>query len=175
MAKRGEGNMAATGGVLGRTVPAARVEGLVVTEARDEVLVYDTERHHIHHLNAVTAAIWRSLDGARSTTDVAHRAGQVLGADLDEATVRMALTTLADAELLDGELAASDRVAGQSRRRFLKKAAIAGAAVPIIASVTAPAASAQNSCAGGSGRPAGCACGNSQQCASSSCVGGTCQ
>ncbi len=51
-------------------VPAARITGLVITEAKDEVLVYDTERHHIHHLNRTSATIWRLLDGRRSMSEL---------------------------------------------------------------------------------------------------------
>lgn len=168
--------MAATSGVLGRQVPAARVTGLVVTEASDEVLVYDTERHHIHHLNQVTAVIWRSLEEAGTVSEVTRVTSMTLGSPVDEATVRLALTTLADAELLDGDLAPDVRVAGQSRRRFLKKAAIAGAAVPIIASMTAPSALASQSCpTSGGNRPNGCPCSGNGNCASGNCSAGTCQ
>ena len=117
-------------------VPTARITGLVITEAKDEVLVYDQDKHHIHHLNPTAAAVWRMCDGQRSADDIA------LDADFEEDAVLLALRKLQDAELLDGALPASLR-GSQSRRSFMTKAGIA--AIPTIISVSAPfAASAQS-------------------------------
>jgi hypothetical protein len=126
--------------------PRARTSGLVTTEAADEVLVYDTDRHHIHHLNITTAAVWRHCDGERAVGDLARLAGQDLGASVDEATVRLALTKLDDAGLLTEPLAAELRLSRMSRRTFMQRAGVAGAlAVPAIVSTTAPAAATHDS------------------------------
>ena len=60
-------------------VPAARIEDLVTTESKDEVLVYDQAVHHIHHLASripsyrlgevlraedIAASVIESLNGA---------------------------------------------------------------------------------------------------------------
>jgi len=122
-------------------VPAARIDGLVVTESRDEVLVYDTAKHHIHHLNQVSAVIWRLCDGQRSVADLARAAGAQLGSEIGDDAVRLALTKLESANLLEGSLVATVRTNGQSRRKFLRRAAVAGAvAVPVVVSMTAPQA-----------------------------------
>jgi hypothetical protein len=129
------------------TVPAARVENLVTTTSKDEVLVYDQDRHHIHHLNPTAAAVWSLCNGRRTVTEVAQAAG------VDEEAVRLALRKLEDANLLDGTLEAGVRGTTQSRRSFMKKAAVAGAiAVPAIVSISAPHAAAAQSvptCTGG--------------------------
>lgn len=149
----------------GFAVPAARVENLVTTTSRDEVLVYDQDRHHIHHLNPTAAAVWNLCNGRRTVSEVAQAAG------VDEDAVRLALRKLEDANLLDGPLEAGVRGSTQSRRSFMKKAAVAGVAVPMIASISAPAASASHSRCLSSGTP----CGSVGACNSSCCshaVGG---
>jgi len=113
------------------SVPGARRENLVTTEVKDEVLVYDKERHHIHHLSQTAAAVWRLCDGQRTVSDVAQATG------IEEDAVHMALHKLKDANLLDGALA-PDMRGNQSRRSLMKKVGIA--AVPAIVSITAPSA-----------------------------------
>lgn len=129
-------SLAQTSGIA---VPAARSTDLVTTASKDEVLVYDQERHHIHHLNATTTTVWTLCDGQRTVSELAQ------AASVDEDAVRLALRKLEDANLLDGTLSTDMRGKVQSRRAFMKKAALAGVAVPMIASVSAPAASAQTS------------------------------
>ncbi len=123
------------------TRPAARYDKLVVTETADEVLLYDTEKHHIHHLNATTAAVWRLCDGKHTVVDLAREAGRELGAEVDETTVRLALTKLDDAGLLKESLVDELRMSRMSRRTFMQRAGVAGAiAMPGIVSVTAASA-----------------------------------
>ena len=102
--------------------------------------------HHIHHLNAVSAAIWRLCDGQRSVDEIADAASDALGDDVSAETVRFALGKLAEARLLAGSPGNGASRAGQSRRSFLRKAAVAGAvAVPAVVSISAPSAAAQTS------------------------------
>lgn len=115
--------------------PLARAIDLVVTETAGEVLVYDTAVHHIHHLNHVTAVIWRLCDGRQSIGDLVRLARLDAGDDIDEAVVRLALTKLDEANLLDGPLDPGLRLGGTSRRSLVKKAAIAS-----IVSISAPTA-----------------------------------
>jgi hypothetical protein len=122
-------------------VPAARVDGLVVTESKSEVLVYDTTQHHIHHLNQTSAVVWRLCDGRRSVADLAREAQFKVEGLVTEDSVRLALTKLEDAGLLEGPLLSGMRGARQTRRTLLKRAAVAGAvAVPAIVSISAPTA-----------------------------------
>ena len=121
-------------------VPAARTAHLVTTQSKDEFLVYDQQRHHIHHLNPTAAAIWWFCDGTRTVSDLARAAA------VDEESVRIALRKLDDAHLLDGPLSTEIRGVTQSRRTFMRKAAVAGAvAVPVVVSMSAPPAAAAQS------------------------------
>src|SRR5687768_12224231 len=97
--------------------PQARTSHLVTTDAGAEVLVYDRLTHHIHHLNATSAMVWRLCDGRRSVTEIALSAG------MTEPVVRVALAKLADADLLDGALSSELRGPARSRRAFMKQAA----------------------------------------------------
>ncbi|MDQ3657261.1 MAG: PqqD family protein [Chloroflexota bacterium] len=72
-------------------VPAARTGNLVTTESHDETLVYDTARHHIHHLNPVSSVIWRLCDGWRSMSDIVRNASLELDAAADDTSVRITL------------------------------------------------------------------------------------
>lgn len=141
-------------------VPTARTSDLATTQVKDEVLVYDEQRHHIHNLNQVAATVWRFCDGQRTVRDVA------LITSIDEDAVRIALRKLEDANLLDGSLSTEMRGDAQSRRAFMKRAAIAGAvALPTIVSITAPQAAAASS-HGATGDP----CSSGSDCISGICT-----
>lgn len=122
-------------------VPAARLTGLVMSEVGTETLVYDTDRHHIHRLNATAAAVWRMLDGRRTMSEVVRAVETDLGITIGHDGVQAVLIQLAEAKLLDTPLPAELSLSGQSRRKFMKRAAVAGAgAGAAIVSMTAPAA-----------------------------------
>lgn len=126
-------------------VPAARVEGLITTSSDDEVLVYDQERHHIHHLNHSAAAVWRLCDGRRSVEDIARAASEQDTEPVDADAVRLAIDKLARADLLVAAVPDAFQLSTHSRRTFMKRAAVAGAvAVPAIVSMTAPARAANS-------------------------------
>lgn len=142
-------------------VPAARINGLAIMDSGSELLVYDQDSHHIHHLNRISATIWRFCDGRRSVAEIAA------AAETSEPIVRQALGKLSEARLLNAELSPTIRTDGRSRRALLKKAAIAGA-IPAIVSVSAPlAAHAYSTCyqhCQVEGAVAGSACGGPVAC-----------
>lgn len=117
-------------------VPNRRMDDLVVTESGGDILLYDERTFALHTLNEVAVRVWDNIDDAQTLRDLTVLSG------LDVETVKQSLKQLQDINLLDGALPAEARPTG-SRRSFLKKAGIAAAAVPVIASVTAPMASAQ--------------------------------
>lgn len=133
----------------GASLPAARSTDLVTTETADSLLVYDQDRHELHTLNSTAAAIWRLLDGQRSATDVLVVARADLGSELTLEAVQLALATLAEAHLLADAAESSAFTAGESRRRFLKKAGIV--AIPAVISVSVPLAAAHASTCGAPG------------------------
>jgi hypothetical protein len=109
-----------------------RTNGIVMTEAGSDALVYDSDTHALHTLNPVVVSVWNACDGQQTLASLATVTG------LDTDTVQQALAQLAGANLLDGALPEGIRPA-QSRRAFMKKAAV-GVAVPVIVSVTASTA-----------------------------------
>lgn len=129
-------------------VPAARIADLVITEAADEVLVYDKKRHQIHHLNHTSAVIWRLCDGSRTVQELTKAARVQLGGDVDSSIIELAMANLAEANLFTQPVAGSSiRNVSYSRRKMLRRAAVAGAiAVPAIVSMTAPTAAQTASC-----------------------------
>ena len=74
--------------------PVARTEDLVITRNKDEVLVYDQQFHHIHHLDSTTSAVWNLCDGKRTATKIAATLG------LSSVALQYALRLLADCRLL---------------------------------------------------------------------------
>jgi len=139
-------------------LPQARRDGLVVRELADEVLVYDTERHKAHCLNPMAAAVWRHCDGQTTVAEVARRLQQDLSTPVDRAVVFSALAQLGRARLLMGEVRRrSDETGrsgregdegGLSRRELMRLLGGAAASIPLVTTITAPAAAQALSCAG---------------------------
>jgi hypothetical protein len=126
--------------------PRARVEGLIVKELPDEVLVYDLESHKAHCLNRAAAAIWKHFDGKSSISEVASRATGESDGPMDSEVVLLALNQLKKAKLIleDND---SPKPAGHlSRRDLIKRLGLAATAVPLVTSILAPTAYANISC-----------------------------
>jgi len=119
-------------------LPARRVADLVTTETSSDLIIYDQKAAEIHTLNDVTATVWQALDGISTVQMVSLKTGY------SAEVVQKAVTQLADAGLLEGDLATGIR-SNQSRRTLLKKAGIA-ASIPVLISVTAPMAASAASC-----------------------------
>lgn len=117
--------------------PSARTKGLVVQEVPNEVLVYDLETDKAHCLNETAAAVWRACDGNRSVREIADSVGLMLGKEVSDDLVWLAIDQLNEHGLLQRNVAT--KFNGQSRREALKKIGIASmVALPIIASLAAP-------------------------------------
>lgn len=129
--------------ILTSAVPAARFDGLVVTESGDEVLVYDKQRHQIHHLNRTSAVIWRLCNGERSVAGIAQEADSAMDSmPAGIVNVQLALIKLEEAHLLEGPLSPGLKPKTQSRRKLMKRLTLAGAGIAVVTSITAHAASA---------------------------------
>jgi Coenzyme PQQ synthesis protein D (PqqD) len=127
-------------------LPRARVEGLVVKELPDEVLVYDLDTHKAHCLNHTAALIWKHFDGKATIAEVASRAASEGGHALDSEVVLLALRQLRKAKLMlaDGD---TPKIDGHlSRRDVIKRIGLAATALPLVTSILAPTASASISC-----------------------------
>lgn len=111
--------------------PRARRDDLVIQEALDEVLIYDTRAHQVHCLGAVAAAIWRAADGRTSVSELVARAASTTGTSCDEATAWQAIDELQARHLLE---VAPERPTGMSRRDLVAL----GMGAALITTVLAP-------------------------------------
>ncbi len=129
-------------------MPRARRDELVVEELPDETLVYDLKRHKAHCLNRTSALAWRRCDGRTTVAEVAALLERELKIPADEAVVWMALDRLGRAHLLKEQVTLPADRAQYSRRevlRTLRRVAGISLLLPVIESIVAPHAAAQQS------------------------------
>lgn len=119
--------------------PSARVDDLVITESGQDLLVFDSVSNELHHLDALSATVWRQLDGQATEQDILESTRESLGEHVTADSIDLAIVALGKANLLSGQVPTVMSDGASSRRRFLKRAGLA-ASVPVIASVTAPLA-----------------------------------
>lgn len=127
-------------------IPVARKEGLVVQETTDEVLVYDLTSNKAHCLNQTAATVWKSCDGTNTISDIGKLLETEAGAAVNEDLIWLAIDQLNEKNLLEKQVV--PQFAGRSRREVIKKIGLATViALPIVASLTAPASAlASSSC-----------------------------
>lgn len=104
-----------------------------VTPVGDELLVHIADSTDTHLLGASVARVWGRCDGETARTDLVD----VFAAEPEEhrlALVDVALDELAAAGLIASDLGV-DEVARQSRRRFLRRAAVAAVVIPTITTI----------------------------------------
>ncbi len=154
------------------TKPLARKEGLVIQELPDEVLVYDLDRDRAHCLNQTAAFVWQHCDGRTSPVEIARSLGQKVNAPVDEKVVWFAIDQLGRNHLMASLPVPPQSVAGLNRREMVRVLGIAAAvAVPVVASIVAPAPAQAATCVGSGG-----SCAGGQLCCSGlTCVANTCQ
>ena len=153
------------------TLPLARKDGLLVQAMNEELLVYDLERHKAHCLNRPAALVWGHCDGKATVADAARFVGKKIGTQLDEETIRYALTQLDRAGLLQGRITQAVNAGRLSRRQAVRRLSVAAvAAVPIVTTIVAPHAAEAGTCT-----PAGETCTGLPCCGSATrCFTGRC-
>ena len=114
--------------------PAARTKDLIVESLDDELLVYDVATDRAHCLDPLAAAVWRACDGKRTVAEIAR------GANVDGATAWTALRKLDRAHLLRERL--------PKVKPTRRQALAAAVAVPLVLSISTPAAAQAASCIG---------------------------
>jgi hypothetical protein len=164
---------------MGSSKPVSRKNDLVVQEHDGEILIYDLTDNRALCLNETSARIWRACDGTNSVEDIGRAVG-------NEDLVWLALAELKKEKLIDHEPVTPDRFAGVSRREAIRRVGMASLiALPVIASLTAPAAAQAGTCTQtstgctGSSRPRGCNCSSTSNClpgltCNAAVSGGTC-
>ncbi len=118
-------------------MPTARMEGLIVEEFADEVLVYDLRRNKAHCLNSTAALIWRRCDGRTTVAEVAGTLQKEFTIPAGEAVVWMTLDRLAKAQLLMARVTVPESLARRARRDLIRAAGISFL-VPVVESIVAP-------------------------------------
>lgn len=117
--------------------PVARQDGLVMQEVPDELLVYDLRTDKAHCLNRSAAMVWKLCDGTNSVDDIVRQFKAGGGGTITQDFVWLALSQLDEKRLLDTTVA--PRFKGESRRQLIRKIGYVSAALPLIASLVAPA------------------------------------
>jgi len=128
-------------------LPVARTENLEISDVQSELIVYDLDRHHIHHLNELATNVWRLCDGKHSAADIHREVMRISGLSVDSDLVWMALSELSDAHLLVAPFSPNSTggpASSFSRRKALKRTTLA-AAGSLIVSISAPTAAAADS------------------------------
>jgi hypothetical protein len=122
--------------------PLARTEGLLTEDVDGEVLVYDQDREIVCRLNGSAALVWRSCNGERTVDEIATTVAEELGEFVDEDLVLVALDNLvAHGLLLSGYEPRAAAAARLSRRRFIGRVGVAGAAaaaIPVVHTMVVP-------------------------------------
>ena len=143
----------------------SREAGLVCQTAENETLVYDLENDTAHCLNPTSAIIWSLCDGKKTDAEIIELFQDRTGQMINEEVIDLACEQLAERQLMTSRKV--DEGKGVSRRRLIRTAALSTAvALPMIATIVAPASLAAQSLLG-PGDP----CQSSPQCASGNCVG----
>jgi hypothetical protein len=154
--------------------PKARSDGLVLRELPEELLVYDTETHEAHCLNATAAFVWQQCDGTTGVPEIADRVRATFKTEMDDEVVWLALEDLWKRQLLHGEPAPA-REGKMSRSQVLKRAAVVAAvSVPVVTSIVAPTAAHAATCLPCGGINTPCTVGGTPCCAPCICIEGTC-
>jgi len=150
-----------------RRVPQARIEGLVIRELPEEVLVYDLDRDKAHCLNQTAALVWKHCDGQTAVAELVCILEQELHTPVPAEVVWLALQQLGQVHLLTERVEGPGGVVRLSRREMMRRWGWAAVVtLPLVTSIVAPTASQAVSCL-----PNGSPCTTSAQCCSGVCAG----
>jgi len=136
-------------------LPLARRERLLIEKLSDEVLVYDLDRKKAHCLNQTAALIWNHCDGQTSLEEMAVVLQEQSEVKVDHDVVWYGLDQLRRARLVEESVAMPNGATKVSRRELIRRLGLA-VAVPTVASILAPKASAALSCVVPCAVPANC-------------------
>jgi hypothetical protein len=157
--------------------PIARQKDLIVEELSDEVLVYDVTTDKAHCLNRTSALIWKNCDGEKSEREISRLLEQEFKSPVPVELVSLGLDELAAHGLLQPEISMVPK-AQVSRRRLIQNLGLTAAvAVPLIMSLSVPAAAGASSTTDpciANPRAEGCPCNQDGDCDSGNCNVGIC-
>lgn len=118
-------------------LPRVRKDKLTVRRVENESVVYDEKTGCTHHLNEVVTQVWQHCNGTHSVADIASALSEKLGIPEDQGIVVLSLKQLSEAHLLDErtDKAVKVKTRGLSRRKLLRKVAVAALALPLVSSI----------------------------------------
>lgn len=116
--------------------PSAPLGSIVIQEAEDELIVYDSRSQRAHCLNSTAASVLRLCDGSRTASEIASQLPREHDLPVDEAVVWLALDGLFKAGLLMEPVPA--RNTGVSRRAAASAVMRAAIVLPVIYSILVP-------------------------------------
>jgi hypothetical protein len=122
--------------------PRARLTGFLTEELDGELVVYDEDRDLACRLNRTAAVVWKGSDGQRTVADLAALLHEELGELADEDLVMVTLDRLEESGLIESGYRRRDPDEVRlSRRRFIRRVGVVGAAalaLPVVHSIAAP-------------------------------------
>ena len=160
-----------------RNLPIARTRDLIIEEAADEVLVYDLNTDKAHCLNRMSALIWKNCDGEKTASEIAAILEHELKTPISAKVVTFGLEELAGYGLLQEDGSAPPLVPVSRRRLIQQLGLTAVIALPLILSISAPAAAGAGSTTDpciANPRAEGCPCQSDGDCDSANCNAGIC-
>ena len=158
--------------------PQARTTHLVTRELPEEELVYDLETNQAHCLNKTAAAVWKQCDGKRTVAEIAALLQPEFSGTVSDHTVKVALSQLSKANLLEQRVDFSVERPNQLRREILRRIGLgAAAALPLVTSIIAPLSAQAASCGdpnnNANQNAVGCSCQSNNDCSNNCCGFGT--
>ncbi len=81
--------------------PKARYTDIVVSDYKDELLLYDLKTHKCHSLNKTAASVWQVCDGNRDVTAIAEKLFAKAPKGERDKLVLLALNELTKAGLIE--------------------------------------------------------------------------
>jgi Coenzyme PQQ synthesis protein D (PqqD) len=124
-------------------LPRSLKQNLIIHDLDDETLIYDMTSAHAYCLNRSSALVWKYCDGKTTVSKAAQLLQLELGAPVNTDLVLLAIKQLRRHGLVER----TGNPPQVSRRELVLKYAPAALALPLIASISAPAPAQAASCA----------------------------
>lgn len=122
-------------------LPLARTADIVVQELGKEVLIYDLNTHKAYNLNETSSIVYKACDGKTTLSELTRQT------KFTDEIIFLALDELKKENLIEADDSYHSPFAGMTRRQAIRKAGLASmVAIPLLASLKAPAAVAALSC-----------------------------
>jgi hypothetical protein len=145
--------------------PSKRINAFV-RQLGSEFLIIDDDGNKSHCLNQSAGRVWMLCNGENTVAEIARILSEDTGSQVEVEFVWLALKELRNAKLLRAHPALPADLILASRRTLLRSMGMAATlAVPVVASIVVPHASAAGSC-----KAKGTICLSNAECCSNKCA-----